>query len=87
MSAKPITLDELEEQLKVCRELGATGAEPVFLDCSVVTGIEGLKISARTRAHHAGLCEPLTMQIGKIINIWGIPVPETNAEVSGRCEE
>jgi hypothetical protein len=73
MEKKPLTLNELEQQLKKCRELGATGEEPIFLEGTVVTGVEGLKISTRTRAYNAALCDPLTMNIGQIINIWGIP--------------
>jgi len=73
MPTKPLTLNELEQQLSKCRELGASGDEPVFLEGSVVTGIEGLKITTITRAHHAGLCAPQTMGIGKIISIWGVP--------------
>lgn len=73
MISKPLTLNELEQKLSELRKLGATGEEPVFLDGTVATGVEGLKISTRTRAYNAALCEPLTMGIGRIVNIWGVP--------------
>jgi|GEM_PF-6081597 len=73
MIRKPLTLNELEQKLSELRKLGATGYEPVFLDGTVVTGVEGLKISTRTRAYNAVLCQPLNMGIGQIVNIWGVP--------------
>jgi hypothetical protein len=70
---EPMTLEDLERRLAELRKLGATGKEPVFLEGSVTTGIEGLKISTRTRARNAGLCNPLSMGIGQIVRIWGLP--------------
>ena len=69
----PMTLNDLETRLAELRALGATGDEPVFLEGTVITGIEGLAITTRTRARQAALCEPATIGIGRIVRIWGVP--------------
>ncbi|WP_043756721.1 hypothetical protein [Imhoffiella purpurea] len=69
--SEPMTLNDLEARLAECRRLGATGEEPVFLEGTVVTGIEGLKISTLMRARYAGLCSPATIGNGQIVRIWG----------------
>lgn len=76
----PMTLNDLEARLAECRRLGATGEEPVFLEGSVVTGIEGLKITTVTRARHASLCSPATLGSGRIVRIWGVPEPAPHQE-------
>lgn len=76
----PMTLDMLEMELKQARELGASGDEPVFLEGTVRTGINGLKISTITRAYHANLCNPVSLGVGPIISIWGVPDKEEEEE-------
>lgn len=69
-----MTLDALEAQLAECRKLGASGTVPIFLECSVMTGI--VRVSLTTRARHAGLCEPANMGGERIVRIWGVPERE-----------
>ncbi|TCT21177.1 hypothetical protein [Thiobaca trueperi] len=78
----PLTLRDLETQLADCRRLGATGDEPVFLEGSVITGIEGLKITTRTRARQVALCAPATLNVGQIVLIWGVPEQDREGETS-----
>lgn len=68
-----MTLSELETRLAELRRLGATGDEPVILEGSVLTGMDGLKISTVCRARNAALCSPATMGTGRIVRIWGVP--------------
>jgi len=69
-----MTLKDLEAQLAECRELGAAGDAPVYLECSVMTGI--VRVSLITRARHAALCEPASMGGEQIVRIWGVPERE-----------
>lgn len=70
MASEPMTLNDLEKKLRDVRELGATGEEPVFLEASVITGVEGLTIKTNARARNVALCSPVTLGIGRIARIW-----------------